>query len=213
MDRRGFLKRLGVVATAVGIAAVVPAEVANAIAEQPALPLDGGGLRPASVTAPVLEHLPNRGHSALNAGAHTHSVSAHHHDAFSVSTDEMSARVSTTGPGPASVTTTGTSQRHRFRDLPEWERCDVLRNSLRKMSALCDDAFLPSEDPEVQWRWEQVRQTVMQTYPGMGSTGYTQRIIALPAVAAAVFLPGEPGHAEWLTVRSTMLQFAERAAR
>jgi hypothetical protein len=181
MDRRGFLKRLTVVMTGVGLTAVAP-QVVQAVEPPPPAP--------PALTPAALEE-------AFEAVKPIYDVE--HWQYATSSTFTLNPPVQ---PGRAPV--------RSLKALGSYERTQVLRNSLAKLSSMGDDAFLPG-DEEVQWRWEQVRKTVIGGYPGNDDAGYIKRIIALPAVADALFGVGEPGFLEWQGVRRTFYRMADKA--
>jgi hypothetical protein len=189
MDRRGFLQRLGAVAAAAGIATAAPPAVAEAAAQPPL-----STATPAQVAAAAEPIVVPEG--------------------YIVYSDEVQGYIQKTADGwrPFTFPTVEPKpQRRTLASLSDGEQLEVIRNSLAKMGAIADDAFLPGSD-EVVWRWEQVRTTVMNGYAtGWNRKGYLQRIIALPAVADAVFVPGEPGYAEWRSIRSVFYRFANKA--
>lgn len=78
---------------------------------------------------------------------------------------------------------------------------------LTRMSRIGDDEFLSSTDTEVHWRWQQVRSIVITAYGRDGR----RKLIALPPVGDAIFLPNEPGYAEWRRCRLAMYTLADKA--
>jgi len=124
-----------------------------------------------------------------------------------------SAAVEVTAPDAISTPAPETSVRRAVPGIWGFDRAETLRAHLLQMSRLGDDTFR-SGDREVLWRWEQVRTTVIGAYASgskLDAQWCAKRMIALPAVADALFVAGEPGHTEWQQVRLPMYALANRA--